>query len=375
MKKSDLKKQDIQRNLTPDRIRKKLIAGFTTFAVVFSVFGGAAGTVQVKADTQETIAMLNYTYKNSSDAQSSKNPTLSKSKYGSAKEGYSFTSGKATLYASVDGSSKRKLEWSKEEESGSSSREKYYTDSFAGNTSVRQPVMAAGKKNQWGEHPYFEVQLSTSGYKDINFTAYIGASKKGPRDYQISYATGKSSSFTAVPGSSLQLGENKVMKKISAVIPADNQKKVKIRIEITSMTSINGGNMADTTTMDTDKKTPSMKGEVAINHITISGTKTAASDSSSSSESSYKVKKVKLSKSKLVLKKKKSAKLKATVKVSPNTKANKSAAKAKLKWSSSNKKVATVTKSGKVKAKKKGRAVITVKYSKKKKATCKVVVK
>ena len=51
------------------------------------------------------------------------------------------------------------------------------------------------------------------------------------------------------------------------------------------------------------------------------------------------------------------------------------AAKKKLKWSSSNKKIAKVTKSGKVTGKKKGTATITVRYSKKIKAVCKVTVR
>ncbi len=354
-------------------MKKKLVAGILAFAMTVPLFGGPVGVKSAKAETQETIALMNYVYKNTTDAVSSSESTLNKTKYGSAKGGYKFTTGSATLYASTDGTSKRKLEWSKADD-GSGSSEKYYTDSFAAGNSVRQPVMTAGKKHQWGKNPYFEIQLSTNGYKDINFSAYIGASKKGPRDYRITYATGSSSKFSSVTGSTLQLTENKVMKKISGIIPADNQKTVKIRIEITSSTSVSGGNLLDTTTLDKDKKSPSMKGEVAINHISITGVKTVAA-SSSTSTASYKVKKVKLNKKKMVIKKNKSKKLKVTVKVSPNTKANRKAAKKKLKWRSSNKKVATVTGSGKIKAKKKGKAVITVRYSKKKKATCKVIVK
>ncbi len=376
-------------------MKKKIITPIVVCSLVFSLLGGFAKPIESSADTQEAIASLNYSYKTVDDCVSSSDATLSKTKYGTGKQGYSFTSGtlkdSAKLYASIDGTSKRKLEWSKDESDSttSSSGEKYYTDSFAGGASMRQPVMSAGKKNQWGKNPYFEIQVSTSGYKDINFSAYIGASKKGPKSYRVSYALNDSTTFTAVSGTAMDLTTNKTMQKISATIPAANgQKLVKIRIEVTSLTALNGANMLDTSTTDKNGKTNSMKGEVAINHISVMGSKdssaptatpsansSSSSSSSGSASTSFKVKKVTLKKKKLTLKKKKSATLSVSVKVTPNTKANVKAAKKKLKWSSSNKKVATVNKKGKVTAKKKGKATITVKYSKKLKATCKITVK
>jgi hypothetical protein len=364
-------------------------------SLVLSMAAGMGKAPRAAADTQETLASLNYSFSMpQSDAVSLSDMTLNKTKYGTGKKGYSFTLGTATLYASLDGTSKRKLEWSKEESTGSTSKEKYYTDSFSGTSSVREPVMSAGKKNKWGKNPYFEVQLATTGYEKIQFSAYIGASKKGARDYRISYAVGDSTTFTAVSGSELSLKENKVMEKISGTIPANNEKLVKIRIEVTSAYSINGKNMLEDSTKDSAGKTNAMKGEVAINHIVVTGTKatqstinsqnsqSSASEKSSnsstagtSSTAGLSVKKITLSKSKLTLKKKKSAKLKVTVKVTPQTSANVKKVKNKLKWTSSNKKVATVSKNGKIKAKKKGKATITVKYSKKIKAVCKVVVK
>ena len=49
--------------------------------------------------------------------------------------------------------------------------------------------------------------------------------------------------------------------------------------------------------------------------------------------------------------------------------------KGKITWTSNKKSVATVSSKGIVKAKKKGTAVITAKYGKNKKLTCKVTVK
>lgn len=77
--------------------------------------------------------------------------------------------------------------------------------------------------------------------------------------------------------------------------------------------------------------------------------------------------KVKLNKTKATLKKGSTLTLKATITPSSSTD--------KLTWSSSNKKVATVNSKGKVTAKKKGTAVITVKTSSGKKATCSITVK
>ena len=356
-------------------MKKRFVAGVTVFSLLMSTVCGI-GTSEKSiraAESTETIASLSYSMSNQhTDAET--DGTLSKTKYGTKKGGYKFTTGNALLFASLNGTDKRKLEWSKEA----------YKDAFANNSSSKQPVMTAGKKNPWqsGSTPYFEIQLSTEGYKNISFSAYVGATKKGPKSYRVTYAAGDSTTFSPISGATLNLPDNKQTTKISASLPAaaGNQKMVKVRIEITSLTSLGGEDMTSVQN--------NTGGEVAINHIIISGAKetAAAADSSSQSgsssvsgtksgsTSSMKVKKISLKK-KASVKKKKNLKLTVTVKVTPQTKANVKAVKSKLKWTSSNKKVATVSKDGKVKAKKKGKTTITVKYSKKIKATCKVTVK
>lgn len=347
-----------------------LFALITLFSLLLSPFLTTEYPLIRAADSSLTLAGLNYTF-SSAAADAETDGALNKLKYGSKKSGYKLdgvVSG-GLLFASIDGSDKRKLEWSSEKDT--------YKDAGAGNRQLRQPVMTAGKKNPWksGTKPYFEIQIPTSGYKDISFSAYVGATKKGPKSYQVSYAADNSNTFTPVSGSSLTLKENKAMAKIAATLPkaANDQKMLKIRIEITSLVSIQGENMTTAQTCTS--------GEAAINHIQITGTKISPatvvqkpSDNTADVTSTLKVKKITLNRKKAKIKKKHTLSLKVSIKVTPQTKANVKAVKSKLKWKSSNKKVAVVKKNGKIKAKKKGKAVITVRYSKKIKAKCKITV-
>lgn len=332
--------------------------------IVFSLFVTSACTagtyVQAgTADSGITLASLEYSFSNAAvDAET--DGALSKTKYGEKEKGYKLDGivKGALLFASVNGTDKRKLEWSSESN--------VYQDSAAGRRPLRQPVMTAGRKNPWkaGTRPYFEIQIPTSGYQNISFSAYIGATKKGPKNYQLSYAVGNSTAFTSVSGASLALNENKVMSKLSAVLPAaaDNQEMLKIRIEITSLSSVHGDDM--TTAQNCTS------GEAAINHIRLSGTKLPPDTASQGMT----VKGITLNKQAAKLKKNQSLSLKAGIQVTPQTTANVNAVQSKLKWASSNKKVAAVSKSGKVTAKKKGNATITVTYSKEIKASCKIKV-
>lgn len=348
-----------------------------TMAVVLVLLTTATGVVfeiETQAAGRTILATMDYQYTGTSDVEMENGATttdLNKSKYGSKKSGYAFTKGNARIYASIDGKNLRKMEWSSE----SKAVAKVYN---MGGTMEASPVMAAGSKdvsNKWtkGTKPYFEIRLSTKGYSAIYFSAYVAASKKGPRDYALTYAVGDSNSFQALSGSAtkLSLTDNKKFARISGTLPsaADNQSLVKIRIEVTSMQIVSTKDASAYLYMN-----PS-SGEAAINHVMITGSKvsTATSQTSASGSSKKKLKKISLNKKKMTLKKGKTYKLKVSYK--PNTKSVKQAAKKKIKWKSSNKKVVTVTKTGKIKAKKAGKATITVTYSKKIKATCKVKVR
>lgn len=350
---------------------KKIVSWISVAALLAGMIATSGKSTVAKAASSTTFAALNFSYtSNSADVEASSDATdltLKKSKYGSKKSGYSFTTGEGKLYASIDGSSKRKLEWSSSD----------YTCSLSGKKE-KEPVMTAGKKNPWVKNsvPYFEMEVNTSGYKNINFTAYVGASKKGPKNYRLSYAVGSSTAFTTISGTNISLSDNKQMTKISGALPtaAAGQSTVKIRIEIYELKPVSSKYL-----LLTDNPTG---GEAAINHISLSGQTDSSTASTSSTSTTKKttaskstVKAVAFKKKKVTVKKGKTKKLAVKVTVSPNTKANVKAAKKKLTYKSSNKKIATVTKTGKIKAKRAGKVTITVKYSSKIKAACKVVVK
>ncbi len=347
------------------------------------------------------IAGLHYTYTDAGDVEVDEEDAtvsdLNAQKYGNKTDGYVFTAGTAKLFASVTGSNYKTLEWSKDDDDSVSAE--YEMGYGAEAAKEAEPVMASTKKNPWteGTVPYFEVQFSTTGYKGVSFSAYIGASKKGPKDYQLSYAVGDSQEFTRLDQESakVQLVNNKKMRQIAGILPeaADNQAKVRVRIEIVTLETLDQSGAVDTAVLLTDNPT---KGEAAINHISIRGSEAGGSQpqptapaksttaptvtptakpgstvAAGPESAKVTVKKLKITKKKVTLKKGKKCQLKVSFKVSGATKAQ---IKKELKWTSSNKKVAKVSQKGKITAKKKGKAKITVKY-KKQKATCKVTVK
>lgn len=177
-------------------------------------------------------------------------------KYGSKDKGYKFTSGSGILFASMGGEGKRKLEWSGDK------------DKFKdGSSEVYAPVITAGKKNLWDVRnlPYFEIQFSTKGYEDLVFSAKIGATKKGPKNYRMAYKVGKSGTYTTLTDASshLNLTINKRFSSISAKLPvaAQNQSLVYVKIYAASADTIAGTSLADDTN----------SGKIGINHISVQG--------------------------------------------------------------------------------------------------------
>lgn len=224
------------------------------------------------AASKTTLAALDLSYSNLYDTDTetkyinSKNPKSIVSggklsldladKYGSKDKGYKFTRGNGLLFASLNGNGKRKLEWSGD------------ADKFQdGSSNVYAPVMTAGKKNPWNPKnlPYFEIQFSTAGYEDISFSAYIGATKKAPKNYRLSYRTGNSGTYTALPDAAahLTLTKNKFFTRIGAKLPktADKQTQVTVRIYAVSADTVGGGTLSDNPT----------GGKIGINHISIQG--------------------------------------------------------------------------------------------------------
>lgn len=385
---------------------KRVLAGVAATTMVFSLL--YVGTV--KADSgRKTIASLDYVYTGEDDVEPGEECDLSVAKYGDKETGYKFTEGDAKLFASVTGTQTKTLEWAEDdvlnEETGV--EEKQITTVYdMDGTDEYTPVMTSSKtKNPWptdtSAMPYFEMQFSTKGMKAVEVSAYVGATKKGPRDYQMTYVVGDGTDYTALADetATISLAKNKKLQQISGVLPEDaaDQELVKVRIEIASLLQVD---QSKATEEVPEVVLVAGSGEAAINHITITGvekegavstptptpTATATANSntpeasptvqptSDSDNQTVTVKKLKLNKKKLTLKKGKKYTLKLTISSTAKTAGEKKALKKAVKWSSSKKKVATVSKTGKVKAKKKGKTTITAKL-KGKKISCKVTVK
>lgn len=183
---------------------------------------------------------------------------LSISGFGDKESGYATSTVGGRVYASVSGTDLRKLEWSKGEYANVGS----------------QPVMTGGTKNPWGNGAYLEVRVSTTGYENITFSASLGATNKGPRDYKLQYST-DGVSFTDVAGQFFTVTENKVMFEAfdGVALPDDasNADMLYIRITVASTMMVNG----------TAGLIGSTGGETAINNIVVSGTPIAVSTTSS----------------------------------------------------------------------------------------------
>lgn len=179
---------------------------------------------------------------------------------GDKSSGYDATSGimqaSAKLFASVDGTNPRKLEWSKAEYS--------YKDS----TAAMVPVMSAGSKNLWGSNPYFEVKCSTLGYENIKFSAKVNGSNKGPANYKLQYSTDHKNYADII--SAPQITQNKVLQNnLFDNVPvndASDKATVYFRIIASDTVTIGGKSLTNDPT----------GGEAAINDIIISGTSKSA---------------------------------------------------------------------------------------------------
>lgn len=377
---------------------KRVLAGMVATTMVFSLL--YVGTVKADNDKansgRKMIAALDYVYAGEEDVEPGEECDLSAAKYGDKENGYKFTTGDAKLFASVTGTQMKTLEWAEDdvvnEETGV--EEKQITTVYDMNgTDEYAPVMTSSKtKNPWptdtSNMPYFEIQFSTKGMKTVEVSAYVGATKKGPRDYQMTYAVGTQTNYTVLKDETakISLAKNKKLQQISGVLPEDaaDQELVKVRVEIASLLQVD---QSKATEEVPEVVLVAGSGEAAINHITITGeekeravstpTPTVSptvQQTTASNDTTVTVKKLKLNKKKLTLKKGKKYTLKLTISSTAKTAKEKKALKKAVKWSSSKKKVATVTKAGKVKAKKKGKTTITAKL-KGKKVSCKVIVK
>ncbi len=202
---------------------------------------GALPTIVWAATASNTlIAQMSYT-----------GGTASTDIAGDKTTGYPFSLGNATVHASVNGTDARKLEWTSDA----------YVD---GDTVAVQPTMTAGSNNPWAVGAFIEVRLSTKGYTDVTFSAKLGGTKKGPRDFQLQYST-DGVNFTDVQGATYAITTNKEMQQafsgVALPAAASNASTLYIRMTVVSDTLINGSTGLSGAT----------GGETAVNDIVICG--------------------------------------------------------------------------------------------------------
>ena len=145
--------------------------------------------------------------------------------YGDKDTGYLATAGEGLLFASVNGTSPRKLEWSKDDYSGLG----------------MQAVVTGGNLNPWAEGAYIEVKVSTVGYDNVGFIATIGGTNKGPKNFALQYSL-DGVTYTDT-GDTYAITDNKVLETaFNAKLPAEaaDKETVYIRMAVTSDQTIGG---------------------------------------------------------------------------------------------------------------------------------------
>jgi hypothetical protein len=161
----------------------------------------------------------------------------------------------SNLYASVNASDTSKIKWS-------GSADLFATDGV----SDQAPVTGTSKTDTlaWGAYPYFETVVSTAGYEDIHFSARLGGTKKGPRDWKLQYSL-DGTNYTDVSGATYSITNNKAMElafdDVALPDACTNQLAVYIRMVVTNDIAINGTNTIIN----------QLSGDAAVNDILVTG--------------------------------------------------------------------------------------------------------
>lgn len=207
----------------------------------------------------KTIASWDYDYTSNADALVNAD-TTGTSYYYMATGGENAAT--AELTASVNAKDKAEIKWS-------GNADVYVNSSVMAGTD-QSPVMGTSKTNSlaWGQFPYFETTVSTLGYENIQFSAKLGGTKKGPRDWKLQYSL-DGINYTDIDGASYSITNNKNMEQAfsNVILPAEceNQSKIYIRAVVSADVAISGVNAIITST----------SGDASINNIKITGASTA----------------------------------------------------------------------------------------------------
>jgi len=172
--------------------------------------------------------------------------------------------GRATLRGSTDSVNTAKIEWSEVGDEFKQTKGTLAKD--------RVPVLSPSAESEiaWGAYPFFETTVSTVGYREITYTARVGATKKGPVSWKVQYST-DGVTFNDVDATQYTLTANKTMQEafceINLPSECDNKESVYIRMTAASDATVAGGNYL------TDEAKYS--GSAGVNNIEIKGVSSA----------------------------------------------------------------------------------------------------
>ena len=160
----------------------------------------------------------------------------------------------AYLSFQVNADTKGKLKWSKAQ----------YTDGNKKDTSV--PILSASEETPWGAsgEVYAKLTVPTKYFTRLQFSASIGATKKGAKSYQLQYST-DGTHWNSMIGSTRSLNDNKKMQTLydNYQLPDSCSDQDELYLRLT---------VASDETLETDTGFfGSTGGEIAFNHITITG--------------------------------------------------------------------------------------------------------
>ncbi len=167
----------------------------------------------------------------------------------------------ATLAGSVTSASQSKIKWS--------------DDLFANDTTViakdYSPIMGTSKTDgiAWGEYPYFETTLATTGYENITFSAKLGGTNRGPSTWKLQYSL-DGTTYTDIANTTYVITNNKSMENAftDVELPAacDNAREIHIRAVVCDDVAINSKYRVVGIT----------SGDASINNVEVKGTRLSA---------------------------------------------------------------------------------------------------
>lgn len=233
------------------------LANFTDTAIV-------SNTCQINSGERptgytKTISAWNYDYTNAPEKLVTADET-GVDFYYSATDGEK--AGTGLLRASVNATDYAKIKWS-----GTAD---LYNNPDCTSSTDQAPVMGTSKTTglAWGEYPYFTAEVSTLGFENIKYSARLGGSKKGPREWKLQYSL-DGNNFVDIENAAYSIVTNKTMEQAfsDVALPPEcsNQSKVYIRAVACANIAINGINTIVGQT----------SGDAAINNVRITGTSTS----------------------------------------------------------------------------------------------------